>query len=397
MNKKMNTKNLMVFLMVIASILLVTTNVAATDLASTLDVKINDIDVAANPALIAGDTVTVKVFFTSDVNDTNVRLKVELEGEKLDSKVVSGVFDVEAGKSYVKTVQIEVPYELKDAISEDITLNVELDGADYEVEKEYTLTVQRPSFNVGFLSMNTPQTIKAGDRISVEVILRNIGYNDLEDLRISVRIPALSVEESVFVGDLVSVEYDDEEDTLVAKVYLEVPYGAKAGLYALEVEAYNEEFLMTGEKQISVENEFESNVVALESRKTFAIGEKVAYEVLVVNPTNSIKLYRVVANSDSLFVRNTETVIAIPAGESKVVEISVEADSEGEHQTVVSVFSEDQLTGSAVLSAGVKGGAANVVIVLTVVLAIILVVLLTVLIVLLKKKPEKEEFGESYY
>lgn len=393
----MNTKNLMVFFMVIASVLLVTTNVAAVDLASTLDVEINEIDVANDPALIAGETVILKVTFTSDVNDTNARLKVELEGEKEDSRVISEVFDVEAGKSYVKVVRIEVPYELKDAQSDEITLNVEIDGADYDVEREYTLTVQRPSFNLGFLSLNTPQTIEAGDRIEVDVLLRNIGYNDLEDLRLAARIPALDIESSVFVGDLVSVEYDDEEDTLSARTYLEIPYNAEAGLYALEVEAYNEDFFITGEKQISIENEFESNVVALSGRKTFAIGEEVSYEVLVVNPTENVKLYRVVADSDSLFVKNTETMIAVPAGESRTVEISVEADSEGEHNLLVNVFSGEKLTGSEVLSAGVKGGATNVVIVLTIVLAVILVVLLAVLIVLLKKKPEKEEFGESYY
>ena len=40
---------------------------------------------------------------------------------------------------------------------------------------------------------------------------------------------------------------------------------------------------------------------------------------------------------------------------------------------------------------------ADPIVVLTVVLAVIFIVLLIVLVILLGKKPQKEDFGESYY
>lgn len=402
METKMEARNLMGFFLVIASILLIATTISAANLAKTdsIKVEVNGFELNENVtdvSIIAGDTISVKVAFTADEDDTSVRLKAELEGETESSRAVSSVFDVEAGKRYVKAVTLDVPYELEDTQSEDISLNIEIDGAEHKTEAEYTLTVQRPSFNLDFLSMNTPQTIEAGDLIAVDVILRNIGYNDLEDLSLTVKIPALEIEESVFVGDLVAFENDDEEDTLNARVFVEIPFNAEAGLYALEVEASNDDFVMSETKQISVSNNFASNVVALEQRKSFAVGEEASYSLLIVNPTDSIKLYRVISESDTMSVKSSATMVAVPADESKSVEVFASAVSEGEHTITVNVFSGDKLTGSETLNASVQGGAADAVVVLTIVLAIIFIVLLIVLIVLLRKKPEKEEFGESYY
>lgn len=405
METKMKAKNLLGFFLIASVLLLATVSAAwSGDLVDTSKnplIEINGVDVADNPALIAGETVTIKVAFTALKDDTSVRLKAELEGEKDSVNAVSDAFDVEAGNRYVKIVTLKVPYELKNEVSDNVNLNIKVDGKDYKSEVDYSLRVQRPSYNVGFMSVNTPQTIDAGDNIPVDVVLRNIGYNDLSDVFLTVKIPALNVERKAFVGDLTALEPENNDDnkdrTASVRINLEVPSNAEAGLYALEVEASSDDFTLTDTKQVSINNEYGSNVLATGQKKSFAVGGEGIYNLLVVNPTDKIQVYRIMVESEGISSTLSEDVVAVPAGESKAVSLTAIAGSEGEYQIKVSVFSGDELTGQTTLQASVQSGAANAVIILTIVLAIIFVVLLIVLIVLLRKKPEKEEFGESYY
>ena len=114
-------------------------------------------------------------------------------------------------------------------------------------------------------------------------------------------------------------------------------------------------------------------------------------------------VYDLVVDADSgLSVDFDESVVAVPAGSSKSVQITAMASEDGEYGFVVNVYSEEQLIDSAEFTANVEGRSSavtgNAVVLLTVILAIVFVVLLVVLIVLLTRKPEKaENYGESYY
>ena len=406
--KKMNTKNLFGFFLVIASILFLATGaVSAGEITSNAFVQVNEQDVSIhNVSVVAGETITVEVSFTSLVNDSNVRLEVELQGNKVDEETRSRVFDIEAGQRYKKTLTLRVPYELKDEISDEITLSIEIDGEDHRTElADITLRVQRPSFNAGILSINTPSTITAGDLIAIDIVLKNIGYNDLDDLYLTARIPALGAERTSYVGDLFAIEPDngddDDDDTIKMRMYLEIPFEAEAGLYTLEVEATNDDLTVSIAKQIAVNNDFENTVIVSEFAKTFGVGESAEYQLLIVNPTDRVKVYRIVTEpSGSLSIGLSETVIAIQPSSSKVVKITATSTTAGEYQFNVNVLSGEKLVSQVTLRANVSGGVASgdAVVVLTVILAIIFLVLLVVLIVLLRKNPEKaEEFGESYY
>ena len=93
------------------------------------------------------------------------------------------------------------------------------------------------------------------------------------------------------------------------------------------------------------------------------------------------------------------SVVAVPAGSSRTVQVVANAGSEGRYDFEVNLLSGDELAGTAELVLNAEGKSiTNPIVVLTVILAIIFLVLLVVLIVLLSKKPEKtEDFGESYY
>ncbi len=404
-NTKMNTKNLMVSLCAIVVAMFLVVTVAAADVTSSISIEVDDIDVADNPSVVAGESVAIEVKFTADVDASDVRVKAEIEGDKVDVYVMSRPFDVEAGHTYKKTLSVKVPFELKDEISEDIHLNVKIWNGDYKTEVEnLVLRVQRPSYNPVIKSVSVSQNIEAGETFPVDIVLKNMGYNDLDDIYVTVSVPELGVKKTSYFGDLVPIETCnedcEEEDTVSGRLYLEVPYEAEAGVYELEVNVKTDDVDSTVSEQFAIKNDFTSNVIVTSESKTANVGQDAEYSLLLVNPTNSLKVYRVVTESSGeLSTGVDESVVAVPAGSSKTVTVMAKASEAGEYNFNVHIFSGEKLTDTVSLSLTAEDNAAtNPIVVLTVVLAIIFLVLLIVLIVLLGKKPRKqEEFGESYY
>ena len=104
-------------------------------------------------------------------------------------------------------MKLEVPFELKDDLSDDVTLSVRIWNGDYESEYEdIVLRVQRPSYNPVVKSISTSQSVEAGETFPVDILLKNIGYNDLDDVYVTVRIPTLGVQKTAYFGDLVAQE-----------------------------------------------------------------------------------------------------------------------------------------------------------------------------------------------
>ena len=402
----MNAKNLMVSLFAVVVAMFLVLTVSAADITSNPVVKVDDINVNQYPSVTAGDSVTIEVKFTADVDATDVRIKAELEGDKVDVYVISKPFDVEANHTYKKTLALKVPFELKDELSDELALTLKVWNGDYKTQWEESVRVQRPSYNPVVKSISVSQSVEAGESFPVDFVLKNMGYNDLEDIYVTVSIADLGIKKVSYFGDLVAKETctsdcdDEDEDTVSGRLYLEVPYDAEEGVYELEVEITTDDVTSTFAREISVKNEFSSNVIVTSTSKTANVGQEAEYTLLLVNPTDSLKVYRIVTEtSDSLSSGVDETVVAVPAGSSKTVTVMAKASEAGEYNFDVHIFSGEKLAETVELSLTAENNAAsNPIVVLTVVLAIIFLVLLIVLIVLLGRKPRKqEEFGESYY
>ncbi len=421
----MNTKKLLVSLCTIAVALFLVATVSACDvstpgctcpgtlvtststpLASCTTVEVDGINVINNPSVIAGDTVSVKVTFTANVSATDVRVRAEIEGNKDSVYDLSNSFDVEAGHTYTETISLQVPSELKDLLSDDATLSIKIWNGDYKSEyTDMVLRVQRPSYNPVVKSISTSQTIKAGETIPVDLVLKNVGYNNLDDLYVTVGISALGIQKTAYFGDLVAIrdcsndDNCDEHDTVSGRIFLEVPYDVKPGVYTLDVKVVNDDVVADFQRQVAIQNSLPNDVIVSNTEKTVAVGENAEYSLLLVNPTNDLVVYKIVAESSGDVSSSVDNaVVAVPAGSSKTVTVTASAKSEGQYSFDVNVFSNDKLLDTVTLNLKAEGKAVNPVVVLTVVLAIIFLVLLVVLIVLIGRKPQKtEEFGESYY
>jgi len=406
---KMETKRFLVSFLLAVSVLLLAVNVSAADLASITDVEVDGISaVTDTPAIVVGDTVTIRVEFSSLVNVSDVTVEVEIEGDREDVRAETRLFDIESGFDYSKSLRLEVPFDLKDTLSGPVTLNVDISGSGFKTEATYTLRLQRESYNVAIKTISVPQTVNAGDLFPVDVVLKNLGYSDLDDLEVTASIPALGVQRASFFGDLVALECDDDsdavdnygvditrkcneddEDTVAGRLFLQLPWGVQSGTYALEVTAENDDTTSSKTVQVAIENAFSSG--------NFIVSGS---QLLIVNPTNDVVVYRLVPESTSaVSVSVSESLVAVPAGSSKTVMVNADSNVAGAQTFAVNVFSADGalLDRVTFTTTGGRDGNASPIVVLTVILAIIFIVLLVVLIVLIGKKPEKEEFGESYY
>lgn len=406
MKAKMNTKKLMVsFCAVAIALFLVAPFVmaATSPLASISSIEVNGVQELGNEdvSVIAGNSLTVKVFFTALEDASNVKMEAELTGTRVSVNEQTSFFDVERGMKYVKTIVLDIPYELKDEVSDNLTLNVKLWNGEFSTDSdEITLRVQRPSYNADVLSISTSQSVNAGEIVPVTVVLKNTGYNNIDDAYVTLKVVELGVQQKMYFGDLASIETSDNDDTVSGKFYIRIPYEAPEGVYTLEADAESDDLSVKATKQVIVRNDFSNgNIVVTNYRQVVAAGENAEYSLMLVNPTNQLKVYRIVADSsDALHTSASGSVVSVPAGLSKTVTINANAVKEGEYTFDVSVLSGETLEGVASFNLGVEGRSANGAAVLTIILAIIFVVLLVVLIVLLGKRPKKaEEFGESYY
>lgn len=399
---KMKTRNLLVsFVMA----LFLVSAVSAADIATIDDITYDGMSILGNTvSVIADEDATFKIYFTADQDDRDVTVEATLEGSKVKVFASTASFDVESGKSYRKILTLKVPYELKDEISDDLTLSIEIDGREYKTKlDDIVLRVQRPSYNAVVKSVVTPSSISAGESFPIEIVMKNLGYNKLNDAYVTVAIKELGIFQGPkWFGDVASLENCsedcEEKDTVYGKLNLNVPYSTQAGIYTLDVIITSDDTSSRVSKQIVIENTLPNNVISTGAIKNVRVGEEAVYDLLIVNPTNNVKVYTIVTDSKDVYSTASQNVVAVPAGSSKNVEIVASSKTAGEYEFAVNVLTGNAIEKTVDYKLNVEGRKVNTVLILTIVLAIIFLVLLVALIVLLGKKPEKsEEFGESYY
>lgn len=353
-------------------------------------------------AVFAGETVPVRVIFTATADATDVRVMARLIGESGVSEV-SERFQVLANGTYSRLLNIKMPFDIDP--SENLVLVVSVESnARLADERRIQLEVQRESYLVEILSVDSAEQVKAGQTLALDVVVKNRGFQTAEDTYVRATIPELGVSNTAYFSDLSPEDRanPDKEDAVERRVFLAIPKNAAPGVYTVELEAFNSDSSTMRTKRIVVVGAGqESRVLSPITSKSFAAGEEKTYSVTIVNSGDEIKVYDLAIDaSKGLSVETDETLVVVPAGSSKTVKLTVSAAQEGDYTFDVTVNSDGELVKKESFAAIVEGTAqtVNPSVVLTVVLAVIFVVLVIVLIVLLTRKPQKsEEFGESYY
>ncbi|MBX4212285.1 hypothetical protein KW787_02415 [Candidatus Pacearchaeota archaeon] len=399
-----------VFSLVAVLALAVLTIASVSALGSVSQVEVNGVNAAsgaADVATFAGQTLAVKVVFSSSDNATDVRVKAWISGDK-DVAASTERFDVLAGLAYSRFLSVKVPFDL-DTLHEPLTLNVVVEGRSGIVAEDHvSLSAQRESYLVEILDVNVAQTAQAGQPLALDVVLKNRGLKFADDTFVRATIAALGIEEKAYFGDLAPLDQSnpDKDDASERRMILRIPSNAPAGIYSVDIEAYNADSSTTVTKKVAIGGAADgSTVISPATAKAFAPGQTGEYSLTLVNTGDRVQIYDVAVNApDGLTTDVSDSIVVVPAGTSRTVKIQAMASKAGVYPFTVTVNSDGQLVKSASFVANVEGNTSlggtgsNATVLLTVVLAIIFVVLLVVLIVLLTRKPAKtEEFGESYY
>ncbi len=409
----MKSKTFVVLLVAIFALAITSlTNVSAlSDFADITSVEVNDVEMlysSDNFVGTAGETLEVRVTFEASNDSTDVRVKADLSGAR-DYSAVTERFDVIAGNIYTKYMTVTMPSNIDPDEPIDLSIIVEGRNAGMSEIAVIPLTAQRESYTVEILDVIANSRVSAGETLSLDVVLKNRGRHLAEDTFVKVRIPALGIEERAYFGDMSAVdqsEPSEKEDATEKRVLLEIPSNTKAGVYTVEIEAYNADSTTTVTKKIAVVGSSEENTVVSPTKsRTFNVGETAVYSLTLVNAGNKVKVYQVSVDAPSGLIVNADApVIAIPAGMSETVKLEATASKAGVYDFTATILSNGATVSTESFIANVERGTAstgiggNTAVLLTVVLAIIFVVLLVVLIVLLTRKPEKQrEIGESYY
>jgi len=387
---------------------------ASAGLASTLDVEFNDVELRYDDTMVGnvGDVVPVRVVFTSSADETDVKVKVFMEGHRDDVSASTNRFDIEDNKVYTKLLRLKLPSD-SDELSEEYTLYVEIVSKNDRTEEEYTISVQRESYAVEVLTVDYSPRVSAGDVVPVSIVVKNNGYDRLDDVYVRVSIPALDVSSRGYIGDLVPTEDcvlvedgddfvvsncdDDDEDSMEEVVALRIPDSANSGVYELEIEVYNRDAEVVVTKLISVGDLASTMVLAAAKNKDLNAGETVIYDLVIVNSADDIKVFNLDSVSGDVLSVSVPSVVTVGPDSSETVAVAVTAASDaaiGTYTFSVSVNGEQTVFGANVVGDSVSTS----VVALTVVLVIIFVVLLAVLVVLLTRKEKPiEEVETSYY
>lgn len=389
---------------------------SAGELADYVETEFNGILLDEFDVIVAGDVdsiVPVRVIFDAAKDMTDVKVKVFMEGHRDDVSASTSRFDIEDGITYSKLLRLKLPSD-SDELSEEYTLYVEIISKNDRTEREYTISVQRGSYTLEVLTADYSSRVSAGDIVRVSVVVKNNGYNRLDDVYVRVSIPALAISSRGYVGDLVPTEDcvlsddgndniivsncdDDDEDSMEEVVSLKIPESAESGVYELEIEVYNRDAEVVVTKLISIEDFVSTMVLAAAKNKDLNAGETVTYELVIVNSADDVKVFNIDAVSGDVLSVSVPSVVTVGPDSSEIVVVTVTAANDaaiGTYTFSVSVNGEQTVFGANVVGESVSTS----VVALTVILVIIFIVLLAVLVVLLTRKEKPiDEVETSYY
>ncbi|MDP3727889.1 MAG: hypothetical protein Q8R18_00400 [bacterium] len=188
-----------------------------------------------------GESQDLTVYLTGTGETTDVNIRAWIGGYEYDSvQVASAMFDIEDGVSYQKKLTLEFPEDL-DA-NQEYTLYVEVYDDVDSVTYQGTILVSKVRHSLEIQDVILDSSLDAGDYTTATVRLENLGDKKEEDIKVTVSIPELGIEESTFVDELTNDELDNEDEESSGDVSLtfQIPKDAESGDYEVQVSvSYN--------------------------------------------------------------------------------------------------------------------------------------------------------------
>lgn len=366
------------------------------------------------------DELNIEMSLTGGAADSeDVRVEVELNGYKKVLRAETGLFDIEAGKTYiVDDLAIEIPADMEEDVY-GLIVRIEV-GKNAAETASYNIKIGKADNQVTIkdVVLSPENNVKAGRSLLATVRVENTGKETVEeDIKVTVSIPELDVSASDYIDE---IEEDDAKSS--EELYLRIPTCADAKEYTLlTVVSYADGDKIT-EREDSIEvvegDLCSANVDATEvsmgpQAQDVEAGESVIFPVTIKNNGKYGQTYTVsVVGADSFadVQINPANVVQLGAGESQAVYVYVgarEDASEGAHMFTLAVKSGEDVVEEFQLTANVKESNAGWDAVkkgleIGLIVLVVLLIILGLVIAFNKMKGNEDEgdeeaSGQTYY
>ncbi|MFH1592295.1 MAG: hypothetical protein ABIB47_02935 [Candidatus Woesearchaeota archaeon] len=266
------------------------------------EIEVDGVDALGSDSVVhveRSSTVDIRAEFMSNVNSDKVRVKAWIGGFEFgDVSDRTGIFTVEPGLIYSKTLHLEIPEDI-DLDDDEFRLHVEIfdnDGVSREETFRLGVRKERHSLNIIDTIFFPSNTVEAGRSLRTEVRVENLGEMKEEDVLVKVSIPELGISAKEFIDELVPEEntWDDEEETSDSvDLILFIPSDAETGEYLVEIEVeYNRGHdTITGTRRVFVEGVSGVGVISPAeaivsvdlSSQNIAQGSEIPYKLMLAN------------------------------------------------------------------------------------------------------------------
>ena len=381
---------------------------------SALAMTVNVKDIAAGPVSVQiGEIIPITVTHAASSNMSDVVITAELAYNGRKVNVESKTIDMISGTTYTETLNLKIPTNIKTTVpGESYKLSVRMqDNNGNEIASaQYQLTVQRANDEIEIQKVMTSYA-KAGEPLIVTVVVKNTGSDAIDDVYAKVSIPELgsNVVAEERMGDIASVDTDEDKDTATKDIALRIPVDAEDGTYTLKVEVYNDndDVSVSTSKSIYLEGiapaEKFVEVVPTAVSQDVEQGKTATYNLRIANIGDATKTFSIsVEGAEGWATSKVNPLdVTLSPESSQVVAVTITAANNalaGEHKFAVKVSSNDAVK-SVSLTANVNenSGKVDTLLISVIVLAIVLVVLIAILVKTRKSGDELAEAEESYY
>jgi len=329
--------------------------IALSSLVSALPVQVQRVEIDGLPLSPDGDNpldvkrsedLDVRVVFIATEDLENVQVQADIAGFEFNDDITERLSDVEFVGDVLANVQY--PIDLSIPLSSDaevdfytLTLSIrDRNGQPFQQIYNLRINTKRRSIEIVDVSFTPNDKVKAGQAILTKVRIENKGQVKEDDVRVTVTIPELGVQQRAFINEI--DDEDDEEQT--EELYLRIPVCAEAQVYDVEVKVDYSNLRRTVNKVYQIQV-IESELCGAESGsgselmitlgsqlESVQAGKKVSYPITLINQgkqTQSYTLNVIAPNGFDVQVTPSTSVV-LEAGKSQTVFLFVTPNKDAE-------------------------------------------------------------------
>lgn len=370
------------------------------------EVQLNGVEVGQGHSILVerDSRANVRVEFRPAADAKNVKVRAWIGGyEHGNIQDVAGPFDINAGVTKIVNLALQIPEDI--AASKEYQLRVEVyneNNADtFSANVKLDVEEKRHAVELFDVLFTPGLTVDAGEPVFVNVRLKNRGGLDEKDIRVSVKIPELGIEQAVYVDKLVPEAQEDRNSASSAStndIFVQIPEDAAKKNYQLVVAAEFNGRRDKSQKEYTLTvngvatHDLEDNrimVSAQESVKSVVAGSESVYIVNLANLNSESKVLmpEVVGLKGWASVDTEPRVLSIGSGEvsQMLVKVTPLEGVAGERVFVLKFIEDGRTVKEVSLRAVVGGGVAAPAVTgtaLTSGLGVVFIVLLVILVIL---------------